>query len=320
MGAAERTTEGSTPKQVSLGPSRRRLRLSHIRSVFRLLSEVRDLGASPLAWRRHMVAGLLKLVDGATGISAEAIIPKKAGSPRVLGTVIRGVSDPRLVSVYRALVERAGYSLDLRRESVAGRTNSTATRTRQQMAENRAWRQRPDLDPWRTLDCEHFICSNQYLPSCSCVHLIILTRSSREGPFDELERRVVALFHAELGRLWRRTGDDSTADLPPHLERTLELLLEGLSEGQIVAKLQFSPHTVHDHVKRLYGRFQVNSRAQLLVRLSHSPLIRAPRLCVNLLKSDDDRRFDAVDTVEPKPGRETPAMRPVNPGPRAAQA
>lgn len=320
MSASERTTERATPKQVSPGLGRRQLRLGHVRSVFRLLSEVRDLGASPIAWRRHMLASLIRLVDGTTGIATEAIIPKKPGNPRLLGAVISGVSDPRLVSVYRALVERGGYAFDFRPEGLASRTNSTLTRTRQQMAQNRAWRQRPDLDPWRTLDCEHFICSNQYLPSASCVHLIILTRSGRQGPFDELERRIVGLFHAELGRLWRRTGDDSSADLPPHLEQTLELLLEGLSEGQIVAKLQLSPHTVHDHVKRLYARFQVNSRAQLLVRLSHSPLIRAPRLCVNLLKSDDDRRYDAVDTAEAKAGPETPVPNLVNSGPRAAQA
>lgn len=320
MGAAGRITVRLAPKQASANLIRRRLRLSHVRSVFRLLSEVRDLGASPLAWRRHMVTRLLKLVDGGTCISAEAVIPKKPGSPRLLGTVIGGVSDPRLVSVYRALVERGGYALDLRQEGVAGRTNSTVTRTRQQMAENRAWRQRPDLDPWRTLDCAHFICSNQYLPSCGCVHIIMLTRSGRERPFDELERRIVALFHAELGRLWRRTDDDSTADLPPRLQQTLELLLEGLSEGQIVAKLQLSPHTVHDHVKRLYGRFRVNSRAQLLVRLSHSPLIRAPRLCVNLLTSDDDRRFDAVYPAEPQAGCETPVTRPGSPSPRTARA
>ncbi len=310
----------TTPKQVSMNVKPQRLTLRQVRAVFRLLFEVRDLGASPLAWRRHMLARLLKLVGGATGIAAEAVLPKKPGSPRLLGTIIGGVSDARLVSVYRASVERGGYFFDLRQEGLAERTNSTFTRTRQQMAENRAWRNRPDLDPWRTLGCEYFICSNQYLPSCGCVHLIILTRSSRERSFDELERRIVALFHAELGRLWRRTGDDSAAELPPSLERTLELLLEGSSEGQIVTRLGLSPHTVHDHVKRLYRHFQVNSRAQLLVRLSHSPLIRAPRLCINLLKGDSDRRFDAVETVEAKPGQLTPAVRPVNPGLRAAQA
>lgn len=288
--------------------------------MFHLLFEVRDLGASPVAWRQHMVARLLEFVGGTTGIATEAVIPRRPGNPRLLGTVIGGVRDPRLVSVYRAVVERGGYSLDLRHERVAGRPNSTVARTRQQMAENRAWRQRPDLDPWRALGCEHFICSKQYLPSWRCVHLIILTRSSREGPFDELERRTVALFHAELGRLWRCIGDDCGADLSPPLQRTLDRLLEGSSEGEIVSALGLSPHTVHDHVKRLYRRFQVNSRAQLLACLSRSPSIRAPRLCVNLLKGEDDRRFDAVNTAEANPGHEASTIKPVKGGRRPAKA
>ncbi len=309
----------ATPIQVSTGAKAKRLTLNLVRSVFRLLGEVVDLGAAPPAWRRRMLAGLLKLVGGATGVAAEAIIPKKAGNNRIIGLVIEGVSDQRLVAIYRALIERGGYSLDLRREGLANPTNATVARTRQQMAENRAWRHRPDLDPWRTLDCEYFICSNRHLPRHGCVHLIILTRSARERPFDELERRLVALFHGELGRLWRRTVDDADTPLPPPLQETLALLLEGASEKQIVARLDLSPHTVHDHVKRLYRRFHVNSRAQLLARLSHSPLIRAPRLCVNLLTGGDDHRFDSVDMAEAKPGSEAPAINPLRPGFRAAQ-
>ena len=158
------------------------------------------------------------------------------------------------------------------------------------------------------------------MPDWRCVHLIILTRPGREAPFDDLDRRIVGLFHAEVGRLWRRTGDDSTADLPRHLLQTLGLLLEGLSEREIVARLQLSRHTVHDHVKRLYTRFQVNSRAQLLVSLSQSALVRAPRLCVDLLKNDDDHRFDAVETVESRPAAQAPADKRANAGPRAARA
>ena len=320
MTKPQRSGEHLAPKQVAARTTAERLTLRHVRSVFRLLVEVRDLGSSPLAWRRHMVAALLKMVEGSTGLAAEAVIPKKPGNPRLLGTVIGGVSDPRLVAIYRALMERGGYSLDLRHEGVADPTNATFTRTRQQMAENRAWRQRPDLDPWHTLDCEYFICSNRYLPSRGCVHVIILTRSGRERPFDELERRLVALFHEELSRLWRRTVDDSAVEFPPHLQQTLELLLGGSSEKQIVARLDLSPHTVHDHVKRLYRRFQVNSRAQLLARLSHSPLVRAPRLCVDLLKSGDDHRLNSVDTAEAKLGPESPTIKPFHPGFRAARA
>jgi DNA-binding CsgD family transcriptional regulator len=304
--------------------------LKHVRYVFRLLSEVRDLGSSPLVWRQRMVAGLRQLVGGSTGVAAEAVIPQQPGTQRLLGVVVEGVNDPRLVAIYRALMERGGLPLDFRRQALAGPASSTLVRTRRQMAENRAWRDRPDLDPWRALDCEHFICSNQYLPQRGCVHLIILTRAGRERPFEELERRIVGLFHGELGRLWRQTLDagppagpgwrgataaappqatcqgqaarESEADLPSNLLRTLELLLEGCSERQIVARLDLSSHTVHDHVKRLYRRFQVNSRAQLLARLSHCPLVRAPRLCVDLLKRGETPRLDAADLAAGDPG------------------
>jgi hypothetical protein len=113
-----------------------------------------------------------------------------------------------------------------------------------------------------------------------------------------LERKLVALFHAELDRLWRRSSGEFPLEVSPSLQPTLELLLEGSSEGEIVAKLNLSPHTVHDHVKRLYRRFHVNSRAQLLARMSQTPYVRAPRLCVQLLKNEADKRFDGVDTVE----------------------
>lgn len=267
-----------------------------------------------------MVAGLLKLVDASAGVAAEVLRPKKDEAARLLGTIVGGITDQRLVSVYRALVERGGYSFDLCHGGPAGRTNSTVVCTRQQMAENRPWRHRPDLDPWRALDCEYFACSNQYLPERGCVHLIVLTRSGREHPFGELERRIVAMFHSELGRLWRRTEDDVGAGLPPHLQRTLELLLEGACEGEIVNRLQLSRHTVHDHVKRLYRRFQVNSRGQLLARMSQSLLARAPRLCVQLLASEDDRRFDAVDAPRPRVGGQPAGPRPFISSIKAARA
>lgn len=48
--------------------------------------------------------------------------------------------------------------------------------------------------------------------------------------------------------------------------QTLELLLRGRSEKEIAAELGLSPHTVHEHVGRLYRHFGVRSRAELLAR------------------------------------------------------
>lgn len=46
--------------------------------------------------------------------------------------------------------------------------------------------------------------------------------------------------------------------------RTLRLLLEGHSEKEVAAELGISVHTVHCYVKRIYSRFGVNTRAELL--------------------------------------------------------
>lgn len=45
--------------------------------------------------------------------------------------------------------------------------------------------------------------------------------------------------------------------------RVLQDLLGGLAEKDIAARQYISPHTVHDHVKRIYRKFGVRSRAKL---------------------------------------------------------
>ena len=49
--------------------------------------------------------------------------------------------------------------------------------------------------------------------------------------------------------------------------RVLRLLLSGLSEKQIAARLDLSRHTVHNHVKEIYRVVGVQSRAELMAIL-----------------------------------------------------
>lgn len=53
-------------------------------------------------------------------------------------------------------------------------------------------------------------------------------------------------------------------------EREIEVvvhLCRGLSTRQIASALFISPHTVHDHVKAVFGKVGVSSRAELLATL-----------------------------------------------------
>jgi DNA-binding CsgD family transcriptional regulator len=79
---------------------------------------------------------------------------------------------------------------------------------------------------------------------------------------------------------WPTSGgeDESTVPLEPFDRRRASLLqtlseaqrrvtalmLEGLSEKEAAKRLRLSPHTIHNHVKEVYRRLSVNSRAELL--------------------------------------------------------
>ena len=58
-------------------------------------------------------------------------------------------------------------------------------------------------------------------------------------------------------------------ELSPAESRVLDMVLQGLSEKEMAHKLNLSPHTVHNHIKRIYREFEVHTRAELLVRLSN---------------------------------------------------
>ncbi len=54
----------------------------------------------------------------------------------------------------------------------------------------------------------------------------------------------------------------------------LVLLLRGHSEKEAARDLGVSTHTVHTHVKRLYGEFNVSSRGELLALFIDRRILR----------------------------------------------
>lgn len=61
----------------------------------------------------------------------------------------------------------------------------------------------------------------------------------------------------EVGLRWRFTARQTDV---------LRQLLFGASEKRAAANLGLSQHTVHVHVKQIYKRMRVNSRAELMAR------------------------------------------------------
>lgn len=119
------------------------------------------------------------------------------------------------------------------------------------------------------------------------LEMIIEDLSSLNGTFVGDER--ISVGRARLGDLVRfgniaftvresnYSGDESTIAVPaesisevnglsPAQQRVFVALLDGNSEKDVAEKLNLSPHTVHNHVREIYARFEVHSRAELMAK------------------------------------------------------
>jgi len=88
-----------------------------------------------------------------------------------------------------------------------------------------------------------------------------LHRAWGDKPFSLRDTHLVAILFREAAPLMHEP-----TSLPPRQRAVLDGLCRGLSEKQIAAELDLSPHTVHDHVKQLHLRYGARSRGELLAR------------------------------------------------------
>ena len=94
-------------------------------------------------------------------------------------------------------------------------------------------------------------------------------RSFAREPFSREDQQVVS--YALRGIRWflkhQMLGEGigvATTPLTPVEHLVLQGLLHGMSEKQIASQNNQSPHTTHDHVKRIFRKYGVSSRSSLM--------------------------------------------------------
>lgn len=308
--ASQREAPPATPTGAAASEP---LKLSKVREVFRLVAEVRELGADPGQWRPHMVHRLRRLIGAGIVVSSEVHFRKspKTGTMRVID--IGWVADAE-GQVSQLHTERD----DERPEAfwlTAGTPEPKASRKRKDDAAADADDESPaegddDLVPVRpsrpVYGGTSFIMSQVALPHIGAVDQLGLHREWGDEPFTRAQHRLVRIFHLELARTWRRDvlrrAEDAASDLPPRLAQTLEQLLVGSSEKQIALKLELSRHTIHNYVKALHQRFEVNSRGELLAKAGAQKADAGPRLSLALPRRGG-RKAEDVTGVPGRRGR-----------------
>lgn len=262
-----------------------RLCIADVRAVFYLLNELRDLGMQPHIWKQHMLCGLCRLIDGQVGISVQTA---DAGTVDLTKSVVTdiGWSSEKERGNWINYCRRNDLSVDPSRAQItrlmAG--GQPFVRVREQLCPDRHWYSNDHVQITRKeSDVDSFIFSYRRLINPERHHWLYLLRPWSEPRFGSRQRRLVRLFHDELGRIIERDAMRAAALCPmthlsPRLRQTLDLLACGLGEKQVARKLNCSHHTIHGYVKDLHKRMNVSTRSELLLRVSQQQRLTQPIL------------------------------------------
>jgi DNA-binding CsgD family transcriptional regulator len=248
-----------------------RLRVGDVRTVFRLLGEIRELGADPLAWRRHMLESLGHIVGAQASISGEAFHASSMPTPNPPSVVELGGPAARDWDLLTRFVisPEAGRCPVLRSITdwqPTGRTRIYSQERYDPSFDRRAWFTSAIFEYRRAAGLGDCMYSQFALPIGRMAHVLILNRLPGEAAFTDRQAQQLHLFHEELARLWRVATAAQRTNLPPRQQQVLDGLRGGLSEKQIARLLGLSQHTVHNYVKDLHRHFNVSSRGELLAR------------------------------------------------------
>jgi len=259
-----------------------RLRLEEVRRAFRLVGECRELGSHPGQWCPHMFVGLSRLVGARAGNGGEVRLVRPQGPVEGAAYFDAGL-EPAEHDLYVEFlrthgIDRHPLAIGLAGWRTAGpQPGRVIARTRRQLVPDREWYGSVCYNEYhRLIRIDHCLGSALELTAHGAFSCVILHRTVGEPDFSERQRRLLHLFHDELGRLIgtalaSATGPDPVGALAPRLRQTLDCLLEGDGEKQVAARLGLSRTTVHQYVTMLYRRFDVGSRAELLARFICRP-------------------------------------------------
>lgn len=247
-----------------------------LRDTYRLVTEVCQLGHDAQAWTSRLMAGLADLFDAKMVGIAWATLP----DPEQPNACTRSE-----VELHYGLTEEedrlynetyCGPNGQFRGEFVQ-RIVRIPTRfltvRRQDVMSDEEWYAMPVVDDvHRRLDIDANISSAFVSLSMGRLFGIAVHRRWGKPLYTVEERRLMRTLHVELARAWwsRFTSpndqDGAIRGLPERLRQVLWLLCLGRSEKEIAAHLDISPHTVHNHVKRLHEVLGVRSRGELVSR------------------------------------------------------
>ncbi|WP_343073238.1 helix-turn-helix transcriptional regulator [Pyxidicoccus fallax] len=250
-----------------------------MRALVRLLNEAHELPATGDERPRHLLSGMRRIL----GAAVSACVLDRDFQPEGRGNftyvVLEGWDGTTLPSMQA--LRQAGSAFHPAIRALMHRSVEPAalvTLRRRELVDDRGWYGAPFVEHHlMPAHLDDSLYSIRRSDEPSVVQGVGFYRARNERPFDEADRELLHLFHAECGSMFDAPEPEGDAllkaRLAPRERQTLELLLRGLADKEIADQLGISRFTVNQYTKSLYRRFGVHSRAALISRLLGRPAL-----------------------------------------------
>jgi DNA-binding CsgD family transcriptional regulator len=250
------------------------LRSSQVHALVRLLNEAHELPPVVETRSRHLLRGICRILEADAGA---CVLERdfRPGAREGFAEIVLEGWDGEAVAALEAL-RRLGSGSNPAIRSLRERGSlppgGIVTATRRELVEDRSWYGTPYVDRYlRPTGLDDSIYSSWWSGTDGEARGIGIYRDRSARAFDAADRELLHLFHTGCGAMFeppaRPARGVPDAALSPRERQTLALLLQGLGDKQIAARLGISRFTVNQYTKALYRRFGVQSRAMLIARI-----------------------------------------------------
>jgi DNA-binding CsgD family transcriptional regulator len=245
--------------------------LAEIRSVFRLLGEMRELASDRIAWRTRMVSGLCELLGARQGsvLGLEGFHP--GGQMRLIDAVHGGWANAMAAAIWEGQLRSGEFKNDVLLIKAQEVPDAVMAMLRAELVPDDEFYASPlvqELLPMMEIDSH--VVGWQRMPGGGEAVGLTFHRELGARAFSVKERAMLRLFIEEL-HLLRQDGKLGPTEAEgPRLSRreqqVLGRLLAGASVKETAGQLRLSARTVEDYVKTLYQKHGVHSRGELMAR------------------------------------------------------
>lgn len=251
-----------------------RLRISEVRKVFRLTSEVAQLRLQPAAQQTCLANGLCELLDAVQGYTVRFEGFDAVSDVRITRMYPGGYPNLAVLEAWRHWESQDRHALRddplvnfSARQSASGRDRGTYVRS--EVIDDSVWYGSPVFE--FLLDhvkVEHLAVSWFRLESEDVAIGFAAQRMRGDRAFTHRERNLLDLLNAELYDLYARrqlTGAGAVErSLSPRQVQLLRLLLLGQAPKRIAYDLGLTEATIRTYIRDLYRKIGVSGREELM--------------------------------------------------------